>query len=424
MIKTNKRNNSRHNSMHKENIYPSRPTNISVLRDRMPLKPKAPSVHTVITALPIKKRLKVKERHHLAQLLSTSFADLDSIVLFISNSKLLYLKDWLISEEDHTPQSGSIQVIRALLRVIARSIAQEGYLKKLSTDFLLSYSFLYNLHYIQNPQTMLLVISEMIDALDITARNDWISLSKILNKAGVLDKLIADISHKHILQALKSDQFEMLCRIFQLSSFAPSGMSVLFKYLDTVSYILYQASKPTMPIETCRFPAAAVLLDMSAVEKNSKKFYEAMKKKGSFQLISEVLQYRWLSDRELQLGMKVQELLLGVILNVGNFTQTSEVYTYLINQCRLIKILRRALLECQQDWAVNAAVLALWRCVQFAMSSYSIQIMISSQNLEDLVGALRLNATGRGYQAEIICTLKKIKCLVQSPKLYRTAAAA
>jgi hypothetical protein len=422
--KTIKPTNSRRNSAFKENIFPSRPNSKTVIRDRMVLKPKAQSIHSQITSMLLRKRMKVNELSRLAELLNTYSAELDSIVLFLSNSKVLYLKDWLTSDFDHSAQSGSIKVMRALVRLLGRSISQDGYLKKLSTEFLLSHRFLYILHFIDCPLIMLLVLSEMIDALEIASRSDWVSLSKILTKTGLLDKLLISLSRKDILISLHQEQLEMLCRVFQLSSFTSEGMSILFKYLESVSYILYQSSKPHMPLETCRFPAAAVLLDMSAVEKKSNIFYESMKKKGTLQLVSEVLQYRWLSDREIELGVKVQELLLGVILNVANFTQSCEVYTYLINQCRLIKLLRRVLLECQQDWAVNAAVLALWRCLQFSLRSYSIQVIVSSQNLEELVGALRLSETGRSYQTEIICTLKKIRCLVQSPKHYRTAAAA
>ena len=120
---------------------------------------------------------------------------------------------------------------------------------------------------------------------------------------------------------------------------------------------------PTNDLIQVKYPAATVLLDLTANENCIEKVAHLIKEKDIFDMI--------ISELEQALQRKVpknapnkiylnrfRDLMIGIVLNLTCNVESEEITEYMISK-DVIRLLKEILVDSRHDWPTNGAALAL-----------------------------------------------------------------
>lgn len=108
------------------------------------------------------------------------------------------------------------------------------------------------------------------------------------------------------------------------------GIYILFQQIETVFEGLKSFLQPYSDVRSILYPAATVLLDMTANENCIEKVAELMLQNDMFEFVLSQLKELLRFKPESQLHSKLRDLLIGVVLNLACNVESDEITSFLI----------------------------------------------------------------------------------------------
>lgn len=207
------------------------------------------------------------------------------------------------------------------------------------------------------------------------------TLSLWFIKADIFNPLIKTIISSPIEEA----EYKAVARIFELCACHPDGISVLQKYLKHVIEMVELFLAPENDLIQIKYPAATVLLDLTANENCIEKVAHLIKDRDMFDVI--------IRELELALARKVpknspdkvylnrfRDLMIGIVLNLTCNVESEEITEYMVKK-NVIKLLKEILVDNRHDWPTNGAALALLQYAHMALSNADMFIRLEESKV-------------------------------------------
>ena len=122
--------------------------------------------------------------------------------------------------------------------------------------------------------------------LEYKDREMYDNLSLWFIKADIFSGLIKTI----VTNQIESSEYKSVARIFELCACHPEGINVLQKYLKQIVEMVQLFLQPDNDLIQIKYPAATVLLDLTANEQCIERVAHLIKQKDLFKVIVEELQ--------------------------------------------------------------------------------------------------------------------------------------
>lgn len=166
------------------------------------------------------------------------------------------------------------------------------------------------------------------------------ALSLLFIKSDIFTSLIKFI----VSCSIEPTEYRAVARIFELCACHPDGIAVLSKYLRNIIEMVDLFMQPTNDLIQIKYPAATVLLDLTANESCIEKVAHLIKERDIFDMI--------ISELEQALQRKVpktspfkvylnrfRDLMIGIVLNLTCNVEGEEITDYMIKKdvIRLLK---------------------------------------------------------------------------------------
>lgn len=176
--------------------------------------------------------------------------------------------------------------------------------------------------------------------LEFKDREMYDELSLLFIKADIFSSLIRFIIHC----PLEPVEYKSVARIFELCACHADGIIVLSKYLHSIVDMVDLFMAPQNDLISVKYPAATVLLDLTANENCIEKVAHLIKTKDLFCVIirelEEALQRKVskTSPNKVYLN-RFRDLMIGIVLNLTCNVESEEITEYMVKQdvIRLLK---------------------------------------------------------------------------------------
>jgi hypothetical protein len=204
------------------------------------------------------------------------------------------------------------------------------------------------------------LIGMIIDiTLEFKDREMYDALSLMFIKQDIFASLIRLIVNSPIDQA----EYRAVARIFELCACHPDGISVLQKYLRQIVEMLDLFLQESNDLIQIKYPAATVLLDLTANENCIEKVAFLIKEKDLFDVIIYELDQALKRKISKTAPNKVflnrfRDLMIGIVLNLTCNVESDEITEYMTSK-GIVRLLKEILLDSRHDWPTNGAALAL-----------------------------------------------------------------
>ncbi len=138
-----------------------------------------------------------------------------------------------------------------------------------------------------------------------------------------------------------------------------------------------------------KYPAATVLLDLTANENCIEKVANLIKDKNLFNLIMSELEQALqrkvpkTSPHKVYLN-RFRDLMIGIVLNLTCNVESEEITEYMV-QKDVIRLLKEILVDTRHDWPTNGAALALLQYSHVALSNAEMFMRLEDNNILELV---------------------------------------
>lgn len=178
---------------------------------------------------------------------------------------------------------------------------------------------------------------------------------------------------------------------------------------------------PQNDLVTIKYPAATVLLDLTANETCIEKVANLIKEKQIFNIIIRELDESLKrhipkgSPNKVHLN-RYRDLMIGIVLNLTCNVESDEITEYMV-QNDVIRMLKEILLDSRHDWPTNGAALAILQYSHQALSNAEMFFKLDEnqihETLQKFVNECKKNETLR-HLHESISLLQMAKQKMQS----------
>ena len=123
-----------------------------------------------------------------------------------------------------------------------------------------------------------------------------------------------------------------------------------------------------------KYPAATVLLDLTANENCIEKVAKLIKDRNLFDVIVQELDLAFKRKFSSTSPQKVyynrfRDLMIGIVLNLTCNVESEEITSYMVLHKNAMRLLKAILQDSRQDWPTNGAALALLQYSHLALSN-------------------------------------------------------
>lgn len=180
---------------------------------------------------------------------------------------------------------------------------------------------------------------------------------------------------------IERPQFKTCARIFELCACHTEGIKVLSGYLNQIIFQCNRFMQMDNDMMTVKYPAATVLLDLTANETCIERVAELVMHHDMLGIVIKELELS-LQRRNKNLGStnkvylsRFRDLMIGIILNLTCNVENEEVIAYM-HKKNIIRMLRKILIDSRHDWPTNGAALAILQYSHTALSNSDIFLML------------------------------------------------
>ncbi len=218
------------------------------------------------------------------------------------------------------------------------------------------------------------VIIEVI--LEFKDRELYDALSLLFIKADIFSSLIKFIVSVPIEQI----EYKSVARIFELCACHPDGIAVLSKYLGKIIEMVDLFMQPHNDLIMTKYPAATVLLDLTANEGCIEKVAHLIKERDLFNVIIVELEESLKrvvpknSPNKVYLN-RFRDLMIGIVLNLTCNVESDEITEYMV-QKDVVRLLKEILYDSRHDWPTNGAALALLQYAHISLSNAEMYLKL------------------------------------------------
>ena len=195
--------------------------------------------------------------------------------------------------------------------------------------------------------------------LDFKDREMYDSLSLWMIKANVFFYLIRTI----VSFPVEPCEYKQIARVFELCACHPDGIAVLQEYLESVIGMVETFLLPDNDLISIKYPAATVLLDLTANENCIEKVAHLIMDRNLFGVILDELEQALKRKVSKNAPNKVylnrfRDLMIGIVLNLTCNVESEEITEHMIKK-DVIRLLKEILVDERHDWPTNGAALAI-----------------------------------------------------------------
>lgn len=222
----------------------------------------------------------------------------------------------------------------------------------------------------RNIQGILNRIIEVV--LDFKDREMYDKLALRYIKSGIFNILIKVIVQ---IKVLPEQEYKHVARILELCACHTEGIEVLHKYLtQVISLVDTFMRTTTFDLIQVRYPAATVLLDLTANEQCIEKVGTLIQQKNLLTVV--------IKELEKSLARKIpknapnrvflnrhRDLMIGIVLNLTCNVENDEVSRHMVFDQDIIKMLKLILVDNRHDWPTNGSGLALLQYAHYSLSN-------------------------------------------------------
>jgi len=167
-----------------------------------------------------------------------------------------------------------------------------------------------------------------------------------------------------------------VAKVFELCACHAEGISIISKNLDQIVSLCETFLMPSNDIISVRYPAATVLLDLTASETCIERVATLIMQKNLIPLV--LLELKLSLERKIPKNChnrvyyhRYRDLMMGIILNVTCNVESESVTQHILSE-GVMKALTVILVDSRHDWPTNGAALALLQYSHIALSSADI----------------------------------------------------
>mmetsp|Transcript_25102 Transcript_25102/g.24567 ORF Transcript_25102/g.24567 Transcript_25102/m.24567 type:complete len:261 (+) Transcript_25102:914-1696(+) len=209
------------------------------------------------------------------------------------------------------------------------------------------------------------------------------SLSLWFIKADIFSGLIRVI----VSLPLEVHEYRLVARVFELCACHPDGISVLQRFLKQVIEMVDLFLSGSTDLIQVKYPAATVLLDLTANENCIEKVAQLIKEKDLFAVIIKELEEALKRKVPKQSPNKVylnrfRDLMIGIVLNLTCNVESDDITEHMVSR-DVIRLLREILVDQRHDWPTNGAALALLQYSHMALSNSDMFFKLEEAQIYD-----------------------------------------
>eukprot|EP00347_Sterkiella_histriomuscorum_P003729 403363170 len=259
------------------------------------------------------------------------------------------------------------------------------------------------------------LIGTIIDiTLEFKDREMYDELSLSFIKSDIFPSLIRLI----VFCPIEQFEYKAVARIFELCACHQDGITVLSKYLKNIVEMADLFMQSNNDLVTIKYPAATVLLDLTANEGCIEKVAHLIKDKDLFDIILVELEEALKRNVDKKSPHKVylnryRDLMIGIVLNLTCNVESEEITEYMVRK-NVIKVLKEILVDSRHDWPTNGAALALLQYAHLSLSNAEMFMRLDENQIQELlmkfVNECKKNETKRHlYETITLITMSKQK---------------
>jgi hypothetical protein len=176
--------------------------------------------------------------------------------------------------------------------------------------------------------------------------------------------------------------------------------------------------QPANDLIQVKYPAATVLLDLTANENCIERVAQLIREKDIFDVIIKELEQALQRKIPKNAPNKVylnrfRDLMIGIVLNLTCNVESEEITEYMITK-DVIRMLKEILLDTRHDWPTNGAALALLQYAHIALSNADMFIKLEESKIHEtmvrFVNECKNKETKRHmYEAITLITMSRSK---------------
>lgn len=250
--------------------------------------------------------------------------------------------------------------------------------------------------------------------LDFKNRETYDVLSLQLTKGGVFGVLIPALLETPI----ERPDFKNAARIFELCACHSDGIKVLSHYLAQIVSHCNRFLQKDNDMITVKYPAATVLLDLTANELCIERVAILIKNHDILRIVIEELELS-LQRRIPKTGpnrvyfSRYRDLMIGIILNLTCNVENDEVTQYML-KLNVVSMLKKILVDSRHDWPTNGAALAILQYSHGALSSSDMFLILEENHIYaaivEFIGVCKNKETKRHlYEASQMIQMARTK---------------
>lgn len=222
--------------------------------------------------------------------------------------------------------------------------------------------------------------------LDFRDRDMYDRLSISYIKSGILGIIIKAIMSAEIL---KESEYSSVARIFELCACHSQGIQVMNKYLkQIIEYVNLFMRTTQFDTLLVKYPAATVLLDLTASEMCIEKVAQMVKSKDLLTVVNQELKEALARKIPKNCANRVylnryRDLMIGIVLNLTCNVENESVMQYMVFEQDIIEPLCNILVDSRHDWPTNGAALALLQFSHAALSNQAFYTQLHKHKVLD-----------------------------------------
>ncbi|CDW90949.1 UNKNOWN [Stylonychia lemnae] len=230
------------------------------------------------------------------------------------------------------------------------------------------------------------LIGQMIEiTLEFKDRELYDELSLSFIKADIFSSLIRFI----IYSPIEAVEYKSVARIFELCACHQEGIQVLSKYLKNIVELVDLFMQSKNDLISVKYPAATVLLDLTANENCIEKVAFLIKDKDLFDVIlvelEESLQRKVPKNSPNKVYLnRFRDLMIGIVLNLTCNVESEEITEYMVRK-DVIRVLKDILQDTRHDWPTNGAALALLQYAHLSLSNAEMYMKLEENQIQELM---------------------------------------
>ena len=184
---------------------------------------------------------------------------------------------------------------------------------------------------------------------------------------------------------IERQNYKDTARIFELCACHPNGIKVLSQHLSQIVSYCNCFLQSENDMITVKYPAATVLLDLTANELCIERVAILIKNHDILSIVIDELEQSLLR-RVPKTGpnrvyySRFRDLMIGIILNLTCNVENEEVTQYML-KLNIIAMLKKILVDSRHDWPTNGAALALLQYSHAALSSSDLFLMLEENKV-------------------------------------------